>query len=260
MRAAETSRQEKIARLKRRRSLETDIERLGKGVISGKRAPAGQHDKKYVNYDTDNVNEEEDDTESIKRDIYTKQLILFCIQAIEELHECRKEMEMLKIAIQMKEQRRQYSTASDTRTNHKPSGTESLHQDKQNWSSGNPTKPMEVTHITQDPVTGELIFQKEKIKSSVFRPSWNLPTVSLAQFADQERHAALQRSKQQDEEERNASRLQPKRYDQLVADGMEDDSNLVDASAALDRKWDDFKDENPRGSGNKMGDRGDRNI
>jgi len=55
-------------------------------------------------------------------------------------------------------------------------------------------------------------------------------------------------------------RKEPRRYDQLVKDGLEDDANLVDASAKLDRDWDDWKDENPRGSGNKMGDRGDRNF
>jgi hypothetical protein len=37
--------------------------------------------------------------------------------------------------------------------------------------------------------------------------------------------------------------------EQLRKDGQEDDADLVDASAALDRQWDDFKDENPRGSG-----------
>jgi immunoglobulin-binding protein 1 len=260
MRAAETSRQEKIARLKRRRSLETDIERLlrseGKGVIRRNRALDGQRDHKHANYDYDNCNEEEDDNESIKREIYTKQLILYCILGIEELYECRKEMEMLKISIQMERQKRQYSTTTNMQTNHEQSGSETLQQETQKLNASNPSKPMEVTHITQDPVTGKLVFQKEKIKSNVFRPSWNLPTVSLAQFAEQERLAALQRSKQQDEGELNA----PKRYDQLVAEGMEDDIHLVDASAVLDRKWDDLIDEKPRGSGNKMGDRCDCNF
>jgi immunoglobulin-binding protein 1 len=41
---------------------------------------------------------------------------------------------------------------------------------------------------------------------------------------------------------------------------MEDDIHLVDASAVLDRKWDDLIDEKPRGSGNKMGDRCDCNF
>ena len=54
--------------------------------------------------------------------------------------------------------------------------------------------------------------------------------------------------------------LRPRRYEQLEKDGMEDDEGLVEASAELDRKWDDWKEENPRGSGNKMKERGDRNF
>ena len=37
-------------------------------------------------------------------------------------------------------------------------------------------------------------------------------------------------------------------------------ATLVDASAKLDREWDEWKEANPKGSGNKMGDRGDRNF
>jgi immunoglobulin-binding protein 1 len=55
-------------------------------------------------------------------------------------------------------------------------------------------------------------------------------------------------------------RLEVKSYEQLVKDGMEDDEKLVEASAKLDREWDDWKEENPRGSGNKMSERGDRNF
>jgi immunoglobulin-binding protein 1 len=64
------------------------------------------------------------------------------------------------------------------------------------------------------------------------------------------------RQKIAEAEQKNA----PQRYEQLVRDGMEDNIDLVDASAMLDREWDKFKDANPRGSGNKMGDRGDRNF
>ncbi|EJK64024.1 hypothetical protein THAOC_15286, partial [Thalassiosira oceanica] len=56
------------------------------------------------------------------------------------------------------------------------------------------------------------------------------------------------------------AKSRPRRYEQLVKDGMEDDDKLVEASAELDRKWDDWKEENPRGSGNKMKERGDRNF
>ena len=43
------------------------------------------------------------------------------------------------------------------------------------------------------------------------------------------------------------------RYDQLVAEGLEDDETLAEEAAYRDRAWDNWKDENPRGSGNKMG-------
>jgi hypothetical protein len=53
---------------------------------------------------------------------------------------------------------------------------------------------------------------------------------------------------------------QPRRYEDLERDGMEDNAELVDASAKLDRDWDDWKNENPRGSGNKHAMRGDKNF
>lgn len=45
----------------------------------------------------------------------------------------------------------------------------------------------------------------------------------------------------------------PRRYAQLEADGDEDNEALVEESAYRDRAWDNFKDDNPRGSGNKAG-------
>mmetsp|Transcript_1563 Transcript_1563/g.2136 ORF Transcript_1563/g.2136 Transcript_1563/m.2136 type:complete len:138 (-) Transcript_1563:27-440(-) len=120
-------------------------------------------------------------------------------------------------------------------------------------------QPMEVTRVTQDPTTGQLQFKKEQIRSNVFKPSWNQPTMSLAELGDIERAQAIERSERQKVAEADA-KFAPRRYDELVRDGMEDNADLVDASAKLDREWDSFKDENPRGSGNKMGDRGDRNF
>ena len=36
--------------------------------------------------------------------------------------------------------------------------------------------------------------------------------------------------------------------------------SMAESGAALDRAWDDWKDQNPRGSGNKRADQGDRNF
>jgi immunoglobulin-binding protein 1 len=51
---------------------------------------------------------------------------------------------------------------------------------------------------------------------------------------------------------REASQV-PRRYDQLVEDGDEDDEELVEEATYKDRAWDDWKDANPRGIGNKKG-------
>jgi hypothetical protein len=47
----------------------------------------------------------------------------------------------------------------------------------------------------------------------------------------------------------------PRRYAQLEADGEEDNAKLVEEAAYHDRAWDDWKDDHPRGMGNKAGKR-----
>jgi immunoglobulin-binding protein 1 len=122
----------------------------------------------------------------------------------------------------------------------------------------NNSQPLEVTRITQD-AAGQLQIHKEQVLAGVFQPSWNQPTMSLEDFARREVDEAIQREARQKVSEAN-QQDEPRRYAQLLKDGKEDDLNLVEASAELDRIWDDWKDENPRGSGNKRGDVGDRNF
>lgn len=45
------------------------------------------------------------------------------------------------------------------------------------------------------------------------------------------------------------------RYKELVRDGEEDNDELLDEATMADRAWDDWKDNNPKGWGNKMGKR-----
>lgn len=45
------------------------------------------------------------------------------------------------------------------------------------------------------------------------------------------------------------------RYKELLRDGEEDDDELLDEATMADRAWDDWKDHNPRGIGNKLGKR-----
>jgi len=241
------SRDEKIARFKRRRQIENDIEAL--------QAQRGNHRN---DCEGDNEHDENGDDESLLRELYIKQLILFCMISMEELYTCHKEMEMLQMAMKMEQHRQEMEKFHGSR-NSNAMRIQGNNNNSNHQTQVLPKKPIEVTHITQDPTTGKLITRKEQIQSTVFRPSWNLPTMTLAELGERERAAAIQRSQHQKAQE-ETMKFQPKRYEQLVAEELEDDIDLADASAKLDRQWDDFKDKNPRGCGNKMGDRGDRNF
>lgn len=208
------------------------------------------------------------DFESLSRTLYIETLRLYAEECLEEIQSCNSELEMLDMAIKMERGR---MISQDPRMNSDPNHSRSGAAD---GGGGFLSKqPLQMTQITQNPLTGELqmqtqqvmngqlkpIMQRQEIANQVFRPGWNQPTMTLEELGERERADAIQRAEQQKVAEAEA-KLRPRRYEQLVKDGMEDDERLVEASAKLDRDWDDWKEENPRGSGNKMSERGDRNF
>ena len=219
------------------------------------------------------------DLESLSRTLFIETLRLYAEESLEEIQSSKSELEMLDMAIKMESARMQGGDGRmDPRMNRsgERGGMMSGVPPPQARGSGPPQQPLQMTQITQHPITGQLQFtkqqlsnngqlqpvqsiQRQEIANTVFRPGWNQPTMTLAELGERERAEAIQRSEAQKLAEAEA-KFKPKRYDQLVRDGMEDDDELVEASAKLDREWDDWKEENPRGSGNKMGERGDRNF
>lgn len=107
---------------------------------------------------------------------------------------------------------------------------------------------IEVT--TTSKLGGQLVMSRQTVHTTVFEPRMSKPTMTLEEFADMQLADAMHRS----EKEGNAEKG-PRRYNQLHADGDEDDDKLVDIATTEDRDWDNFKDHNPRGWGNKMGKR-----
>jgi hypothetical protein len=174
------------------------------------------------------------------------------IDAFEELASAIRELPML--AMMIHHSQKQEARDSDSRH---PRGTHSAASATSRNQSAS-TSGLRVTQITKD-AFGQLQVKREEIRGGVFRPGWNQPTVSLDELAEREVREALERQKRHQAAEAQAA-LGPQRYEQLQRNGQEDDADLVDASADVDRKWDDWKDENPRGSGNKRGDIGDRNF
>ena len=78
--------------------------------------------------------------------------------------------------------------------------------------------------------------------------------MSLEEFGDLQLKDALER--QVAEKEAATSSVQTiRRYNQLEEAGDEDDEVLVDAATTKDREWDEWREDNPKGWGNKAGKR-----
>lgn len=112
---------------------------------------------------------------------------------------------------------------------------------------------MQVTHIDKGGPGGQLRIRQEELRARVFQPGYSLPTVSLEEFAAQEVAAAEKREAKA--KLAGDAPAGPRRYKQLEEEGKEDEAELVEEAAYQDRAWDDWKDANPRGGGNKMGKR-----
>ncbi|KAH7328143.1 TAP42-like protein [Stachybotrys elegans] len=81
-----------------------------------------------------------------------------------------------------------------------------------------------------------LVGSRADLARGVFRPGHNLPTMSIDEYLEEER--------------RQGNILQGGVEPKTVVD--EDDMEAMDRETYKARQWDDFKDDNPRGSGNTM--------
>ena len=247
------SRDDKIQQYKLSKSLSSQIQNYKSKLQQRQRLTISPNEE-FEGYDND----------SLYRTLIVQELQYYALDAVQEIYALMAELQMLQMAVQFEIQRDHEQTYRYGQEQHHNNMTTDNNDDDRSRRRRPPpppqsNKPLTLTHITQNPITNQLQFKKETIQKSIFQPSWNQPTMTLDELAEKEVQEAIARSQQQDIAERE-KKLQPRRYEFLVRDGLEDDKDLVDASAKLDRDWDDWKDENPRGSGNKMGDRGDRNF
>jgi len=227
----------KIARYKAKQRQRQDIEKL-KALLDRRERCGLSPEEDMDEYDQD----------SLERSLALKELHVCKVEALENWSQSVRELPMIERMIKMdaeREKTKKYTGNGDIVANRErlpPSD-----------------KGLQVTHISKNAATGQLQFKRDEIRSKVFRPGWSQPTMSLEELGDREYRQAIEREGRQKQVEADSVN-QPKRYEELVRDGMEDDAELVEASAELDRRWDDWKDENPRGSGNKMANRGDKNF
>ena len=245
------NRDAKIARFKAKQQLQKEIQHLQ--ALKERR-------QRFEVDDQDEMDGH--DSDSLERTLALAEIRMYKSEAMENWGQTLMELPMVDRMVQMEASRQSMSKhggsgrggSSGNDHAESRSGVDD-HRQRQRP----PAQPLQLTHITQDALTGQLHVRKEEIRSKVFQPGWNQPTMSLEEFGEREYQAAIEREERQKKAEAEQQN-QPRRYDQLVKDGLEDDPDLVDASAQLDREWDDFKDANPRGCGNKMANRGDKNF
>lgn len=169
----------------------------------------------------------EDDLEDLEREQLMTFIQLSVIKSMEEQASINQEKEMLESMLKMNAAAPKQDLFSEA---HRP-----------------PPPPqgqgIEVTRINP-----QMEMRRETIRSGVFKPGHRLPTMSLEEYADREVADAMERQKREEE-----APTGPRRYEQLVEDGDEDDAALVEEAAYKDRAWDDWKDANEKGIGNKKG-------
>ncbi|CAM9113640.1 unnamed protein product [Discosporangium mesarthrocarpum] len=216
-----TTREEKIERLRRRKTtqrrmkeIESELKMLEEGNAEWRR----------------NGNDEE-----MRRERSLLLLSNLASDSLDELSGVSKEVVML-----------QHLTVEGGGVNeHFRGGTQEGQKSSDNAHGG-----LQVTHISS--AQGQLQLRREEVRAKVFRPTVELPTMSVEEFGKIE----LERAHQREVCAQCASRGKSgsacrRRYDQLEADGDEDIEALVEEAVYKDREWDDWKDEHPRGSGNK---------
>eukprot|EP01083_Nonionella_stella_P007426 21468_1 len=243
------SRDDKIASYRRSKELQSKIARMNAQLSQRKRLDLAEHEE------LDGL-----DQDSLLRSLHLCQLNEWSLDCFQELFASSMELQMLQMAVKIEKDRAQMDHHRGTRTDFGADSESGRNGEiRMRPPASNPDQKMKLTQVTQDPTTGQLVFKRQEIRSGIFRPSWNQPTMSLEELGEKEVREAIDREARQKESELNAKNT-ARRYEFLVKDGLEDNADLVDQSAKLDRDWDDWKDENPRGSGNKLGDRGDRNF
>ncbi len=239
------NREAKIRRFKAKQQQQKEIERLA--ALRERRNRCGMAPEDEM---------DGHDQDSLDRSVALIELNSFKDDALERWSSSLRELPMIDMMVKMEAERRQMS---------RHAGTSASGNNNGGSGDSDPRRPppdakgLLVTHITKDATTGQLLFKRDEIRSKIFRPGWNQPTMSLEELGEREYNQGIEREEKHKQAEAEQIH-QPKRYEDLVRDGMEDNAELVEASAKLDRDWDDWKDENPRGSGNKMGNRGDRNF
>ncbi|CAG8529623.1 9546_t:CDS:2 [Acaulospora colombiana] len=166
----------------------------------------------------------DDDKEDVNRKHVLTLIDLFIQKSIEQLMSINQEINLL---AQMKKRDRR-GEASSGRTNDDRVEVSTRDDNGPLLSSnGRILRPFVITD------------KREEMREQVFRPGWRLPTMTIDEYL------------QQEAERGNIIDGGGQKQSKKVID--DNDESAIDAETYKAREWDEFKDSNPRGWGNRMG-------
>ncbi|CAI5720941.1 unnamed protein product [Hyaloperonospora brassicae] len=221
-------REEKIQLFQLQREMTLKLQQVQKRRAERQRTGLGEQKQTEA---AEEDGEEEEEAAAEDDELEREQLLTFLelavVKCLDEQTAVNQEKDMLETMVRM-------NAATDT---------QDLFSDVHR-----PTAPLQGQGIEVTRINPQMEMQRETIRSGVFQPGHRLPTMSLAEYADREVADATERQKNAQEAPQG-----PRRYEQLVEDGDEDDEALVEEAVYKDRAWDDWKDANEKGIGNKKG-------
>ncbi|KAG9065199.1 hypothetical protein KI688_002522 [Linnemannia hyalina] len=214
---AATRRGEKIARFKREKEMRNQIEEFHKILGTTNSGYEGELSSEL---------------EDQYRDFILLHLQYAIFQTMEQLVGIQQEIPMLQ---QMAERRAAQGSNDNRAANRAADDTSDGKVDSTIWNAtgplmdpqGRPLRPFMITN------------KRAEMMKGVFRPGHSLPTMSIEEYLDQEMERGNFLSGGTEE---------PKKKE---AD--DNDEDAVNAETIKARNWDDFKDDNPKGWGNKGG-------
>jgi len=239
--SAEERRQKKIADYKRDRDAQQRIQALEARLKADK-------GKRNSSREDEDVNDGDDEEEA--RELHLLRLQSYGYDATKEIALIDEELSLIEMRLSMETAVRAGAPPgmASTQGSEGPALAHGLGDSSYGPAPGSGTG-LQVTRLNK--VGGQIIVSREEVRSSVFRDRIPPPTLSLEEYADRQVAEATERAVREQEAEKSAVR----KYRDLEAAGLEDDSALVDQATIKDRDWDTFKEDNPRGWGNKMGKR-----
>eukprot|EP01117_Protostelium_nocturnum_P007341 TRINITY_DN2627_c0_g2_i1.p1 TRINITY_DN2627_c0_g2~~TRINITY_DN2627_c0_g2_i1.p1 ORF type:complete len:249 (-),score=118.86 TRINITY_DN2627_c0_g2_i1:37-783(-) len=199
-------REEKIARFKREKQLNEQLNQLNKN----RKDVQKQIDNGYIVSQSTEEEDTEFDDEEKQRELYLLLIKLATLKSMEELAATESEEDMLVQIEKMKA-----SNGGKLAKEEKPK-----------------EKFQNFTLLPSDAV------KREQLKKNVFKPGYPLPTMTVEEWADQQMELGLLPSPGQQPTNNNQKK-------------KEKTDEPTDAEVYKSRAWDDYKDDNPKGAGNK---------